>query len=414
MNRIVARTLACGMPLVVEEMPALRSCALCWLVPAGSSRDPDEQEGISTLAAELIMRGCGTRTSREHADAVDELGASRSAEVGGYFIRIASTMLGSRVHDVLPLIADMVRSPRFDEDALGPARDLALQALESVADDPQERAGLAAKARHYPAPLHRSGLGTESGLNAVTADGLHAWWASLARPRGSILAIAGAVDADALSTTLDRLLTGWDGGVPDVALGPTPARGYEHLADASNQVQIIVQGDAPRERDADAPLERVVVNVLSGGMSGRLFTEVREKRGLCYSVNAGFASDRDFGTFSAYVGTTPERAQESLDALSGELSRILSPEGRVTADEFERALTGAKSRLIFAGESTGARAGALAADMHRLGRPRGLEELRQQLDAITLDAVNAYLARRRLGSLTIQTLGPSPLVPPKG
>jgi predicted Zn-dependent peptidase len=154
--------------------------------------------------------------------------------------------------------------------------------------------------------------------------------------------------------------------------------------------------------------------VLSGGTAGRLFTEVREKRGLCYSVSAGYASGRDFGAVTAYVGTTPERAQESLDVLWAELARIGTAEGAVTQEEFERAVIGMKSRLVFAGESTAARAAGLATDLHRLGRARGLAEMAAQIDAVTLGQVADYLRRRDMGRVTIQTLGPAGLRAPTG
>ena len=149
--------------------------------------------------------------------------------------------------------------------------------------------------------------------------------------------------------------------------------------------------------------------VFSGGMSGRLFTEVREKRSLCYAVSASYAADRDFGRSIAYSGTTPERAQETLDVLRGELDRIATKAGAVTADELRRAKIGLKSRTVMAGESTAARAGALARDMWKLGRPRSLDDLTAAIEAIELDPLNAYLARRRLSDRTIVTIGPGAL-----
>ncbi len=159
-------------------------------------------------------------------------------------------------------------------------------------------------------------------------------------------------------------------------------------------------------------LERLAISVLSGGMSSRLFTEIREKRALCYSVGARYATDRDFGIVTASVGTQPERAQESLDVLVAEMQRLSTPKGRVTPEEFCRAVVGMKSGLVFSGESTGARASALASDVFRLGTPRSLEQLAAEVDAITLDQLNAYLATRSLGEVTIQTVGPEPLTPP--
>lgn len=412
MMRITTTTLSCGTPLVVETIPGVKSAAMTWLVPAGCAADPAELEGISAMWAELICRGAGDLDSRAHADALDRLGAGRSTDVGTFYLRVGVTTLGERLIETLPLIVDMVRRPRMEEGAIEPARDLALQAIESLKDDPQQRAMLAARARHHPAPINRSGLGTPEGLRAATRAALVAGWSRAAVPGRSIIAVAGAVEPGPVAEAIDRLLGGWSGAIAEPRpAGPAP-RGYAHEEDASNQVQVVVVHDAPPEPSEDALLEKVVVSVLSGGMSGRLFTEVREKRGLCYSVSAGYRGDRDYGAVSAYVGTTPERAQESLDVLIAEMARLHTQAGRITPDEFRRAVVGMKSRLIFSGESTGARAAALAADLHKFARPRSLDELAAKIDAVTLEQVNDYLARRRLGTLTIQTLGPSPLRPP--
>ncbi len=413
MSTIVTRTLDCGMPLLVERIEGVSSAAITWLLPAGAATDPDDRVGMSTLWAELIMRGAGALDSRAHADAMDRLGASRSADVGTYYLRLSSTMLGTRLLDTLPLVVDMVRSPRMEPDAVDAARDLALQSLESLKDDPQERAFIAVRSRHHPKPINRSSHGSAEGLTACTRDELVQLWKTRATPGRAIFAAAGAVDPDALARELNRLLKGWSGSTPAITLGPKPPRGYAHETDQSNQVQIVLKHDAPTEGHADARLEKMVVNVLSGGMSGRLFTEVREKRGLCYSVSAGYRAERDFGAVTAYVGTTPERAQESLDVLNQELQKLHSPAGAITPDEFQRAVIGSKSRLVFSGESTGARAAALAADQHRLGRARSLRELAEEIDRVTLDQLNSYLTRRSMGVVTIQTLGPSTLTPPK-
>jgi predicted Zn-dependent peptidase len=211
---------------------------------------------------------------------------------------------------------------------------------------------------------------------------------------------------------LNELLKSWSGSWAEAVPSGTPVRGYAHEADESNQVQIIVLMDGPREPEEASTLEKVVASVLSGGMSGRLFSEVREKRGLCYSVSAGYSGGKHFGAVEAYVGTTPERAQQSLDVLMAELARINTAAGRVDESELARALIGMKSRLVFSGESTAARAGSLAADWHRLGRARSLDEMAAQVDGVTLERVNGYLAGRKSGRVTVQTLGPAALAMP--
>src|SRR4051812_33154611 len=204
MTGISVRRLECRMPLVIEVMPGVRSAALTWLLPAGVGTEPEARPGMGTLWAELLMRGAGGLSSREHADALDRLGVGRSAEVGTYHLRLGATMLGERVVEALPLLVDMVRRPRMEEESLAPARDLALQAIESLKDDPQERAVMAARERHFPGPFNRSNLGTVEGLTAVTREELVSGWAERARPRGSFLTVAGAVDGDAIERRLNE------------------------------------------------------------------------------------------------------------------------------------------------------------------------------------------------------------------
>lgn len=412
MDHIATKTLDCGLVLLVERMEGVRSAAISWAIPAGAARDPEDRQGLAAMWHELLLRGAGNLDSRAHADALDRLGANRGCDVGMHYLRLSMTLLGERITESLPLLVDMVRRPRFDSSAIEPVRDLCLQSLASLADEPQQRASLAARARHHPSPLNRGGMGTEEGLKAITRDDVVSAWRDRAVPAGSVLAIAGPVDADAIAASLDSLLDGWTGRAPDITRGPQPQRGYSHETDDSNQVQILALFDAPAESHADSRLERAVAAVLSGGMSGRLFTEVREKRALCYSVSAGYSTEKEGGTLAAYVGTTPERAQESLDVLWNELARIRTPAGAVTPEEFQRATVGMKSRLIFSGESTAARAAALTGDYVRLGRARPLSELTAQIDALTVDEINAYLARRATGRATIQTLGPAALAPP--
>jgi len=414
MATIHTHTLACGMPLIIETIPGVRSVGVSWLLPAGAARDPEDQQGLCAMWSELLLRGAGDLPSRQQADAFDRLGASRRAETGTMRLSVAATCLGDRLDKVLPLLVDTVRRPRFDEDAIEPVRDLCLQAIDAVEDDPADRVMLLAKQRHAPAPLNRSGLGLREHLQRLTRDDLIDGWARRAVPRGGALAVAGAAEPEAVVQRLESLLADWNGAAQTVEPTSTPERGYLHTPDETNQVQLALMHDSPPEPHEDAMLERIVAGALSGGMSGRLFTEVREKRGLCYAVSASYLADRDYGRTVAYVGTTPQRAQESLDVLVDELLRLREPAGRLTQSEFDRAVVGMKSRLIMSGESTGARAAALAGDMLKRDRARSLDEIADEIDACTLEQVNDYLARRTPGEMTVCTIGPEPLTPPEG
>jgi len=406
MTQIQSRKLPNGLVVLAEPVAEARSLAVNLLTPAGLAVQPGDQEGVAPLLAEMVLRGAGGRSSREHSDAMDRLGMHRSVSPSTRFLRFGGTLIGDRYAEALPLLFDLVTSPALDNAELEPARDLALQAIAGLDDAPQQRAMIELRARHLPAPLGRSSLGVKGHIEAVTADDVRAFWKSRCVPSGSILSFAGRFDFDALYAVVEASLSGWSGDATDDP-DPVPAvGGTHHLPADSTQVHIGLAYQAVPAIHADRTLQSAAVAVLSGGMSGRLFTEVREKRGLCYSVYARYAAQKDRGDVTAYAGTTAPRAQETLDVLTAELRRLADG---VDEGEFRRAVVGMKSRLVMEGESTGARAGAIASDQYLFGRPRTLAEDAAEVDALTLDALNDFLKRSPAGRMTVVTLGPEPL-----
>jgi predicted Zn-dependent peptidase len=410
MTHIVTTTLECGMTLVVEPISSggVASVGLNWLLPAGAATDPSDGDGQAALLAELILRGAAGRSSREHSDALDRLGVQRSVDVQTHHIRIDATMLGSKALDALPLLADMVLVPALPAEALDAVRSLCLQALDALDDEPQHLAMLRLRERHYPFPFNRSGYGLHEVLERATIDELRRAWQQRFRPVGSILGVAGAVDPSALARALNQVLKTWRGSGPQTSRIAPPQRGYLHIEQPTAQVHIGLAYDAPPESHRFSMVERLAVGVLSGSTSGRLFTEVRQKRSLCYSVGASYRAGRDAGMVSLYAGTTPERAQQTLEVCRDEILRM---KAGVTQAEFNRAVTSLKSHQIMQGESTPARAAALVYDQFRLGRARTLEEVAAQVDAISIQQLNDYIAARDFGEFTVVSIGPSALEP---
>lgn len=406
MPRIEHFDLACGMPLLAERHDTAASAALTWLLPLGSACDPVGQVGASACLAEWLWRGAGELDSRGLSEALDRCGIQRSSHVGARHLSISATLIGDRLSAALPLLASVVATPRFEEATFEPVRDLTLQAIEGLRDEHQQRAMLLARERHFPQPFNRSGFGEAEDVRGLTAAQARAVWTEWARPGGAILAVAGDVDGAAVAQQLDDLLASWTGLVQEPATQQWPEPAMHHEPESIAQVHIAVAAPAPAEPDADSMKQRIATAVLSGGMSGRLFTEVREKRSLCYTVHASYAAGRDFGALFAYSGTTAERAQETLDVLLAELERV--HEG-VDESEFARAVVGLKSRLVMQGESTSARASSIAHDLYNRGSARTLDDIRAELEAVTLDDVNTYLAGRTAGPFTIVTLGPKGL-----
>jgi predicted Zn-dependent peptidase len=411
-SQIHVRMLRCGMPLLVEEMPGVRTAAVSWLLPAGNASDPEGEagDGWSSLLAELAQRGAGSRDSRAYSDALDRAGVQRAVTPAAVHMVLSATLIGSRIGEALPLLADLVVRPHLPEPALEAVRSLAIQSLESLQDDPQHRVSLRLRERHLPPPFNRTGYGNRAAFERADIAALRANWMQRVRTAGAILSIAGAVRADELAFEIDRLLEGWHGSASDVAATGQPVGGSFHEEDESNQTHIAVGLAAPSEREPESLLCRLATNILGGETSSRLFAEVREKRGLCYAVNAGYAGGRDRGMVALYAGSTPERAQETLDTMFGELERF---EHGIDEGEFRRAVIGMKSRLVMQGESTAARAAALGADWYRLGRCRSLDELSDEVDAVTIDRLNDWIGRWMgpswRSARTLCTVGQKPL-----
>jgi predicted Zn-dependent peptidase len=230
---------------------------------------------------------------------------------------------------------------------------------------------------------------------------------ALFRPEGAVLSIAGKVEAQRIFATVEELFGDWQGSsVPLPSFGARPKHDYVHIPDQSAQSQIVLAAPSVRFSDELYYEGKFVASILGSSMFGRLFVEVREKRGLCYSVYARHASTNLFGTMSAYVGTTPERAQESMDVLLGELQRL---PGTITQDELNRSRTNLKASLIMGEESPGSRAGSNTTDWWLLKRVRTLQEIQEAIDAVTLDSIEEFLRRYPFTPCSVLTLGSAAL-----
>src|SRR5262249_5795549 len=282
-------------------------------------------------------------------------------------------------------------------------RAVARKALRSLEDEPRQKVLIELRRRHYPPPLGRDHRGTPEGVAGLTADTVREHYRRLFQLRGSILSVAGNVEWGPLRDQVERLFGDWPPGEEVPLKIGTPLGGRKHLAKDTQQTQIAIAYPSVPFGQPDYYAAQGAVNVLSGGMSARLFTEVREKRGLCYAVWATYQTFKDRASILCYAGTTNERAQETLDVTLAELHRL--QEG-VTREEVERVQAGLKSALIMKEESTSARAGALASDWYYLGRVRSFDEVQAAINGLTPRRIVAHLRRYPPGPFTVVTLGP--------
>jgi predicted Zn-dependent peptidase len=387
-------------------MEDVRSAALNFLVPAGCVYDPPDGLGIAAVLADLSTRGAGPRASRELTLALDNLGLDRSESVGSMHTRFWAATVSRNLPAALELYADILRRPHLPDDELEAVQSLALQDLRGLEDEPRSKVLVELRKNHYPAPLSNDHRGTAECIESLTIEAVRGHHRELFRPRGTILSVAGNIDWKALLDQVGRLFADWQGSAErPLTYGPKPQK-RSHLTKDLEQTQIGVAFDSVPVGDRDYYAALGAVNVLSGGMSARLFTEIREKKGLCYAVWATYQTFKDRASVICYAGTTKDRAQETLDLLLFELKRLA--EG-VEPDEVERLKAGLKSSLIMQQESTAARALSLASDWYYLGRVRSFDEIQAAIDGLTPEKIVAYLRRCPPKDFTIVTLGPNPL-----
>ena len=399
-------TLANGLTLLAEFIPNVRSAAMTLLVPAGAASDPETASGAAAVLADWLIRGAGSRDSRALSSYLDSLGVQRSSQAETVYMRFAASMLGKNLLAVLPVYADILQRPQLADDGFDPSVDLAIQQIESIDDEPTQKLSILLRQRHYDYPYGRPSVGDKPQLEALTAASLRSDFQKRFTPTGTILAIAGSFEWETLKANVDKHFGAW-AARPAAALVTRPApRGNSHEVQETNQVQIGLAYDTLVESDPDSILAQTAINVLSGGMGARLFSEIREKLGLCYSVHAGYHSFKDRAAVMGYSGTAPERAQQTLDAFLQELTRLTQG---VSQDELDRSIIGMKARVIMQGESSASRAANLAYDFYQRGHTRTLEDVRSLIESVTLPRLNGYLAANPARHLTVVTIGPAPL-----
>jgi predicted Zn-dependent peptidase len=398
--------LANGLVLLAEPVATVESAAFTLLTPCGCSNDPADRLGLTSMLCDMALRGAGPRDSRALINDLEVLGVERGESVGISQTSFSGATLAENLEDALTIYADIIQRPHLPEDQLEASRLVCLQEIHGIEDEPAQKLMDELRRRTYPDPWGRASHGDEAGVNAATLKEVRHQWSQFYRPNGAILGVAGKVDWDRLVDHVENLFGAWKAVETESDAERTPAATTPHIDFEGNQCHIGIAFPSVPYRDPQYLQAWAAVGVLSGGMSSRLFTEVREKRGLCYSVSASLQTQLTRARVLCYAGTTAERAQETLDVTYSELLRLRQG---VEQSELGRLKARIKSGLIMQQESTSSRSGSIARDWYHLGRVRTLDELGRQVDELTAHSINEYLDEHPPSDFTFATLGPQPL-----
>ncbi len=291
-----------GLVLIAEAMPGVQSAAFTLLLPAGAAYEAADRGGAASMLSEWITRGAGNGTVAKLLSALDNLGVNHGESAQTLHTSLAAATLGTNLDPGVELFADIVLRPHLDDEEIEPIRRLALQNLRSLEDDPGTKVIYELRRRHFPDPWGRPAPGTPDGVSSISPDELRAFHSLAYRPNGAILGVAGAIDWPVLRDAVGRLFGGWEPQPePTVQERPTgPLR--DHILRETQQIQIALAYPTATVANPDYYRARAAAAILGGYSSARLFTEVREKRGLCYSVYASYESQRDRAAILCYAG----------------------------------------------------------------------------------------------------------------
>lgn len=395
--------------LLGHTMPWLRSAAFSLSTPSGCIHDPGDLPGLANFSCEMMQRGCGDRTSRQFVESLERLGVDRSASVSTAHTSFGGAMPADGLFDALKIYSDLLRRPLLPEDQVEEGRMVCFQELRAVEDDLAQTLMMELRRRVYPEPWGRAPYGTDESLQAIGIEDIRRFHQEAFLPKDTIVSVAGLFDWEKLKDHVQSILADWRSRPTEIPTGALPELGVRHIPHESQQTHLAIACPSVPYADENYFLARAAIAVLGSGMSARLFSEVREKRGLCYTVYATLHTLREKARLLCYCGTTSERAQESLDLILAELKRLA--EG-VTSEELDRVKVRLKSTLVMQQESSGTRSSAMAGDWYHLGRLRSVDELSKLVDALSVDRVNAYLADNPPQPMAIVTLGQKPLETP--
>ncbi len=393
-----------GIRVLTELRPTLQTAALGIWVGTGARNEAPGEHGISHLLEHMAFKGTGRRTAREIAETIEAVGgdlnAATSYETTAYYARV----LGEDVDLGLDILCDILTDSRFDADELASEQHVIVQEIGAVMDTPEDLVHDLVQEAAFPGqPIGRSILGTPASVTGFSSDDLNAYLSAHYAGPDMVVAGVGAVDHDRIVATANRLLGHLS---QDRGPAPEPASfqgGEARDARDLEQAQIVFALESPPIGHPDFYTARLAAGALGGGMSSRLFQEVREKRGLCYSIYAFMYAFRDTGLFGMAAATGADDVPQLIETTFGELRRSIDD---LNEDELARAKAQLKVGILMGQESSANRAEQIARQTLALDRIVPNDEIIARIDRVTVADVVAFLSDLYDRPAALSAVGP--------
>ena len=395
-----------GLRVASEKLPGVHSAAFAIAVDVGARHEELAEGGLSHLLEHMAFKGTSKLNARRIAEAFDLMGGNVNAYTSHEHTVYYAKVLKEYGPQALQLLCEIVADSVFDGAELERERDVVLQEIAMHQDSPDDVVfDLFQEAVFDKQPLGRSILGPEKQVAAYSRDDLIAFTRKHYTPQRMVISAAGAVDHKKVLKTANDFFGTRALGAHKIAPAPATFHHGRYTQEKDlEQVQLVLGYPGLPSTHEDYYTLQVFSTILGGGMSSRLFQEIREERGLAYSVSSFSNGYQDVGIFGIYAGTTQQKLASLLDGLKRVLDTI---EMGVTAAELLRAKNQLKAGVVMTRESSGAIAEWIARHLHVHGRYKTADEILEQIEAITPDDIRRVAAHSFRTTPAVAALGPN-------
>jgi predicted Zn-dependent peptidase len=384
--------LANGLTIISDHMPHVETVALGVWVATGARHESAREHGISHFIEHMAFKGTARRNARQIVEEIEEVGGELNAATSLDSTAFYARVLKGDVAVALEILADIMLNPTYPIEDLERERNVILQEIAATRDSPEEIVlDLLQDAAFPRQPLGRPILGTVKTVGSLSDADMHRFRKDRYHAGGMVISAAGNVDHDTLVRHAEALFGALRGG-KRVAPSPAKYAGGTRLSPRRfEQAHVVLGYEGPSYRDTDFYAAQVFSGLFGGGMSSRLFQEVREKRGLCYAIYSSAWGLNDTGMFTIHAATGQQTMGTLIDVVSTEFDKAAAT--RPEAGEVRRAKAQLKAGLLMSLESPIARAEQMARQMLALGRIVPTSELIEKVDAVDAEQVRTLAER---------------------
>lgn len=399
-----------GLRIVTEKIPSVRSVAIGIWVGTGSKYENEQNNGISHFLEHMFFKGTATRSAKEIAETFDEIGGNVNAFTSKEYTCYYARVLDQHAPIALDVLSDMFFNSVFDSGELEKEKNVVIEEISMYEDTPDDLVhDLIARASYGQHPLGYSILGTEDVLRGLKRDDLLQYIERRYLPANTVISVAGNFD-DSLTEAIKERFSASSSSHQDIAVAAPAfvAEGIVHQKTTEQAHLCIALPGLPVGHEYSYSLT-LLNNVLGGSMSSRLFQEIREERGLAYSVYSYHSAYKETGTFTIYTGTAPDQVGQVFDIVSHLLRDIA--ENGITDKELNKGKEQLKGSLMLSLESTNSRMSRLGKNELLLKRHLSLDEVIAKIDSVNHDTVQTIaqqLFRQKMALAMVSPLDSFP------